>query len=101
MNRATEGAAPIDHGGVEMRMRDRDRLEPAEALYHRDGRIVEKRDAVPEHIACWCDHKVRVMTDRENRQCADADQSGLVLAERIGMARCEPLRRDPALARGR
>src|SRR5215470_141280 len=98
MHRAAEGAAPIDHRGVEMRMRDRDRLEPAEALDHRDGRIVEQRDAVPEHIACWREHKVRMLTDRESRQCADADQSGLMLAERIGMARREPLRRDPALA---
>ena len=48
-----------------MRMRDRDRLDAAEALDHGHGRGIERGDAIPQHIAAGRAHQQRALADGE------------------------------------
>src|SRR2546423_14075431 len=62
-----EGARPLDHRRVVVRMRDRDRADPAELLDPRAELVVEERDAVPEDVAAPArsPDEERALADRE------------------------------------
>src|SRR2546426_5539686 len=48
--RSTERMAPLDHGAVEMRMRERDAADPALRADPGDGLVIDVADAVPEDV---------------------------------------------------
>ena len=50
-DRAVEAVRPLDHRRVVVRVRDGDRRQPAAALDLLRRRVVEQRDAVPQHEA--------------------------------------------------
>src|SRR6185312_13013815 len=77
---------------------DGDGLDAAEALDERDRRGIERRDAVPQHVAAGCPHENRALADGEGWRRADADDVRLVLAEGIHVARLERIERRPGLA---
>ena len=81
-----EGAAPLHHRRVEVRMRDGDRLEAAEALDQGHGGVIQQRDAVPQDVAVRRADEQRALADGECRLRADADQARLVLAPGIEVA---------------
>jgi hypothetical protein len=84
--RAAEGAAPLDHAGIEMRMRNGDRRDAAEALDQRHGGGVDHGDAVPQHIAAAGAQQKRALADGEGGLRADADHPRLVLPEAVEVA---------------
>src|SRR5262245_38535878 len=97
---AAEGVTPFHHGVVIMRVRDRDAGQAAQPLDDLAGRSIDQRDAVPQHVAGSCAHQQRALADGELRLHADADETGLVLAEAIGMPSRERIERGPSLPRG-
>ena len=50
-HRAVEAVRPFDHRRVVVRVRDRDRVQPAARVDLALGLVVQQRDAVPEHVA--------------------------------------------------
>ena len=58
---------PLDHRGVVVRVRDRDRREPAFGADPRDDLVVEIRRAVPEDVAGARLDEERALADRERR----------------------------------
>src|SRR5689334_4562864 len=96
MDRATEGLRPFIHGRVEMRMRDRDRLQTTHALYKADRRRIERRNAVPENIAAVRADQDRALPDGETG--ADADDAGGVFVECVHVALLKCLQRRPRLS---
>src|SRR5262245_22584272 len=92
-----ERAAPFHHGGIEVRMRDGDGLQAAEAIDQGNGRGVQHRNAIPQDISTGCANKQRALTDRKGRLCPNADHSRLVLAVRIEMSGRQRSQRGPSL----
>ena len=86
VDRAVEAVRPLDHAGVVVRVRDRDRGQPAAALDLVRGGVVEQRDAVPHQVRVAVGDEQRALADREPRRGADADQRALV-AELVRAAR--------------
>ena len=68
---AAERPAPLDHGRVVVRMRDRDALDAAHGLDQLDGGAIDQRDAVPQDIAVRGAQKLRALADAERRQGDD------------------------------
>ncbi len=99
MNRTIEGARPLAHGGVEMRMRNRDRMDATETLDRRHGGGIERGDAVPQQIAARRAHQQRALAD--GKTGADAEHARLVFAVAVHFALRQRLERGPALAAGR
>src|SRR5439155_1739826 len=79
--RSTERVAPLDHGAVEMRMRERDAADPALCPDRGDGLVIDVADAVPEDVAVRRPHKQGALPDPERRRHADSDESRLELAQ--------------------
>ena len=48
---AAERAAPLDHAGVVVRVRDRDRAHLAAGAHGLEAGVVDERDHVPDHVA--------------------------------------------------
>jgi hypothetical protein len=97
MNRRVEGVRPFHHRGVEMRVRNRDRFYAAETLDQRDRCFVQKRDAIPQHVAAGRAHQQRALADGEPRLRPDAEDVRLVGAKAVDMALPERRERRPAL----
>ena len=96
VDRAVEAMRPLDHARVVVRVRDRDRGEPAAPLDLRRGRLVEQRDAVPQQVGVAVGDEQRALADRECGIGADAGQRALV-AELVGVAGGQLGQRRPAL----
>ena len=77
VDRAVEALRPLDHRRVVVRMRDRDRREPAAALDLGGGRVVEQRDAVPQQVRVAVGDEQRALADGELRLGPDADEVAL------------------------
>ncbi len=101
MNRHIECLGPVVHGRVEMRVRDRHRLHAAERLDERDRRVIEHRDAIPQHIPVRRAHQDRALADGKARLRRDADNSRFVLVPAVHMGDRELVLRGPALTRRR
>src|SRR6266513_946082 len=74
--RSTEGVAPLDHGAVEVRMREGDTADAAPCAYRLDGGVVDVADAVPEDIPVRGPHEKGALPDAQRRLDADADEAG-------------------------
>src|SRR6266480_1236940 len=61
-----ESLSPIHHRGIKMGMRDRYRADTTQLLDCGDGIVIQKANAVPEHIALL----------RLNQQCPLGDSKG-------------------------
>ena len=96
MDRAIEGLRPFVHCRVEMRVRDRDRLQAAKALDHAHGRRIERGDAVPQNVAAFRAHEQCALAD--GKAGADSDQSGVVFMEAVHVALRQGLKRGPGLS---
>ena len=83
-HRAVEARRPVGHPRVVVRVRDRDRRQPAAALDLVGGLVVEAGDAVPHDEALAERDEQRALADREPRLGADAGQLG-VLAQLVAM----------------
>ena len=64
---AAERLAPVGDGAIEMRMRDRDRLQPAERFDVFDRFARSQRNAIPEHAAIGLTNQQRTLSDRKAR----------------------------------
>jgi len=64
-------------------VRDRDSLDPAQALDLRRGLLIEQRDAVPEEIALWRLDQQGPLPNGELRLRPDPDQARLMLLHHI------------------
>src|SRR3954467_6737341 len=51
VNRGSEGASPVLHPGVVVRVRDHDSREATERVYDLFRGLIEQGQAVPEHVA--------------------------------------------------
>jgi len=80
-----------------VRVRDRDRGEPAELLDARADLVVEQRDAVPEDVPARSLDEERALADREARRRADADQARLLLPDVRAMVAPKVIERRPPL----
>ena len=89
VHRAVEAVRPLHHRRVVVRVRDRDRGEPAAALDLGGRVVVEQRHAVPQQVAVAERHEQRALADRELRLGADAGQLALA-----GGSRCVCSRRS-------
>ena len=81
-----------------MRVRDRDRGDPAELLDPRAELVVEERDAVPEDVAAPRRDEERALADREARLAADPEEARPLLADLGAVVAPQLLERRPALA---
>ena len=75
MDARGEGARPFHHRGVEMRVRNGDGVDAAEAFDQRDGRVIERGDAIPQDIAGVGAQQQRALADGEMRLRADAEDA--------------------------
>ena len=57
MDRTVEDARPLVHRRIEVRVRDRDRLQAPEAFDHAHGRRIERGDAIPQDVAALRAHE--------------------------------------------
>jgi hypothetical protein len=64
-----------------VRVRDRDRPEPAELLDAGADLVVDERYAVPEDVPFRAPDEERALADREAWVAADADEPRLLLAD--------------------
>ena len=96
--RAAERSAPLDHGAIEMRVRDRDRIDAALRLDRTQRRLVDQAHAVPQHVAADAFHQQAALADRERRLDADAGEVLVLLAQHHAMALLQIAKRGPALA---
>ena len=101
MNRHIECLCPLVHRRVEMRVRDRHRLHAAERLDERNRRLVQHRDAIPQHVAVRRAQQHRALADGEARLRRDADDPRFVLMPAVHMGDRELVLRGPALTRRR
>src|SRR5262245_62301782 len=99
MDRAAKGLRPFIHRRIKMRMRNRDRLQTAEALDETHGRVVERCNAVPQQVAPFRLHQNCALSDGET--CTDAYDAFVVFVERVHMALLKPGQRRPGLPAGR
>lgn len=65
VDRAVKLLRPDQMSAVEVRMRDRNRFQPASRLDEVDGILIEKADAIPKNIASWSLDQNRSLTDCE------------------------------------
>src|SRR6185312_8192409 len=95
-----ERPAPVDHGGVKVRVRNGDRPDPAFGLDGAQRGIGDERGAVPHHAALRpLDHQ-GPFADGDLRARADAEQPRLDLAQVVDVVFLERVERRPALAVG-
>ncbi len=80
-----------------MRVRDRDRPNPAGRLHRGDGRVVDETDAIPEQGKRRVPQQERALADGKGRLGADADEVGPLGPEHVGMGRSELGERGPHL----
>ena len=99
MDGRVECGRPILHGGVVMRMGDRDGGKAAEASDERLGRLIEQGDAIPQHIALRRTKQKRALVDGEGRHGLQAVETWLMQMPGIAMRRRKVLARQPRLAR--
>jgi hypothetical protein len=95
--RAAECLAPVGGRTIEMRMRHRDRLQPAERAHMGDGLVGPERNAIPHHAAIRLAQKQRALPDCEGWLDRDADDIEIVAPDKLVSLR-EVLAREPALA---
>ena len=95
-HRALEAVRPFDHRRVVVRVRDRDRGEPAAAVDLRRGRVVEQRDAVPQHVALAVRDEQRALADREARLTCRSRSARPRAGSRCGGRRAAPRRSSTA-----
>jgi hypothetical protein len=81
-----------------VRVRDRDRAEPAELLDAGADLVVEQRDAVPEDVPARCLDEEGALPDREARRRADANQARPLLPDVRAMVAAKIVERRPPLA---
>src|SRR5438046_5245212 len=91
---------PVDQRRVEMRMRNRDSVQPAKPVDQGDRGVIDQRDAIPQDIPLRCAKEQSALADRKLRLRADPDEPRLVLAESVVVRNPEPLERCPRLALG-
>src|ERR1700730_7328140 len=94
-------SAEFYHGRIVVRMRDRDRLDPAHGVDHFDRRAIDERDAVPQDVALRRAQEHRALADAEVRERQKRDQAGLELVNCIHVAAGQRLDRRPTLPRWR
>ena len=87
--RVAEGAAPLDHRRVVVRVRDRDLGDPAQLLDPRDRRVVDQPDAVPEDVALGRLDQEGPLADAELRLGVDRVEVLLLLLDRVLVRRAE------------
>ena len=80
-----------------MRVRDRDRGEPAAAPERVDDLFVQQRLAVPEHVSALAGDDERTLPDRELGLAADAEQPGQLIADLGAVRFAELVERRPLL----
>ena len=89
-HRAVEARRPVGHPRVVVRVRDRDRRQPAAALDLRGRLVVEARGAVPHHEALAERDEQRALADRQRTaRCRRRS------ARRPRAARCDGSARAP------
>lgn len=94
--RVAERRAPVGNRAIIMRMRDRDRLQPAERPDMRDRLGRGQRHAVPHHAAAAIRHQERTLPDRKGRLERQSDQAEIVAPDQPMPLR-EPVARQPRL----
>src|SRR5262249_8800003 len=95
--RVAKGAAPLDHRGVVVRVRDRDLRDPAQLLDPRDRRLVDQPDAVPEEVAFGRLDQEGPLADAELRLGIDRVEPLFFLLDRVPVRPAEALERRPLL----
>ena len=100
-HRAAERMRPFHHAAVVMRVRNGDGGDPAERIHQIDGRVVDQRDAIPQHIAMRRAHQQGALADGEIGQRADAVQIRLVPPPAVKERAAHFGQRGPGLPRRR
>lgn len=86
MNRhATEGAAPLQHRGVVVRVGDCDRRDAAYALREFNRGVVDQGDAVPQNVAGRRVRQDRPLADAERRGGLDGREPRHEAAELVAV----------------
>src|SRR5215470_18608453 len=80
-----------------MRMRYRDRADPAARVYFCDCSIVQQRDAIPEQISRWRLQEQRSLADGKFGFGANAEKSVRFFFETVSMIGCETFQCGPFL----
>src|SRR6188472_4112364 len=93
-----ERAGVLDHRGVVVRVRDRDRGQAAALANGALDLPVEQRDAIPQHVAAGGLDEQRALLDREARLRPDPGQSGLLGAEVGAVTGAQLVEGGPALS---
>jgi hypothetical protein len=98
-HRAVEAVRPLDHAGVVVRVRDRDRGQAAVALDLSGRVVIEQRHAVPQDVAVAGRHEQRALPDRERRVEPDAVVRALA-TDLVAVAGAQVVAGPPRLPRG-
>src|SRR5215469_3469904 len=97
VNRAIESVRPIDHHGVKVRVRNRNRAKSSECLNEFREAIVQQRNAVPEHVTVTPAHQQRTLSDSDLRVNSDADDTLALCVDRVSVPPLKPGVRCPLL----
>ena len=95
--RAAEGRAPFEHRGIVVRVRDRDRGNPAQLLDLGDDLVVDQAQAVPKDVAVLVLDQECPLADGEVRLDGQAAEPLLLLLPDDVMALRQRLQRRPFL----
>src|SRR6266487_4335344 len=96
-----ESLSPIHHRGIKMGMRDRYRADTTQLLDCGDGIIIQKANAVPEHIALLRLNQQCPLGDSKGRFSTNAYETWFELPQRVVKAIliCSAYRRNWRLSR--
>jgi hypothetical protein len=75
---AGQSAAPLDHAGVEVRMRDRNRAHLPARPHRFERDVVDQRDHVPEHVSLRRLRKQQALPDPKLRLDTDAEEATIL-----------------------
>ncbi len=81
--RATERRAPVGDRAIIMRMRDRDRLQPAECTHLSNRRVGRERHAIPHHTAAGVGNEQRTLADGKMRLDLQPDEAEIVAPDQF------------------
>src|SRR6516225_653067 len=95
--RAAKGLAPVGDCAIKMRVRDRDRLQPAPRADLLHGLRRRKRDAIPHHAAVGLLQQQRTLADCKARLDAYADNAEIIAQHNL-VSSLKLLAREPLLS---
>ena len=96
-HRAVESVGPIHHGGVEVRMGNRDRAQPAQRMDQLRQSIIQQRDTVPQHISVSSPYQQCALSDTDPWLHTDAGDTGSLGVHGVAVGAFEPAVGGPLL----